>query len=139
MKPSVLTDSGFLYALFVRKDSDHERVRHIFQTTKASFIIPQVVLTEVAFLCNRVGGQSRVAEFLDFIYKAQLPLQDVSYSDLQRAAAILRHHGNSRIDFVDCCIVALSDRLAITQVATLDIRDFSILRRADGMFMEILR
>jgi len=51
--PKVIVDSSFLYALFRKADPDHQAVRTVFETVKAEFIIPQVVLTEAAWLFNR--------------------------------------------------------------------------------------
>lgn len=45
---------------------------------------------------------------------------------------------SARFDFVDCCIMALSERLNITQVCTLDRRDFSIFRPGHCPFLELL-
>lgn len=61
--PKVLVDSSFLYALFCKADPDHQAVRLVFETVNADFIIPQVVLTEVAWLFNRAGGMPLVSSF----------------------------------------------------------------------------
>lgn len=59
--PKVLVDSSFLYALFRKADPDHPAVRTVFRTVKAEFIIPQIVLTEAAWLFNRAGGMPLAA------------------------------------------------------------------------------
>ncbi|MBC8171709.1 MAG: PIN domain-containing protein [Anaerolineae bacterium] len=134
----VLVDSSALYALFSKDDPDHEAVRQVFQTLQADFILPQVVLTEAAFLFNRAGGMRLVAIFLELLTKTDLPLEPVTYTDLRRATELLRSYHDTKLELVDCCLIALAERLTITHIATLDRRDFAILRTKDGKSLTIL-
>jgi predicted nucleic acid-binding protein len=136
--PKIILDSSFVYALFRKADPDHLTVRAVFETIRAEFILPQVVLTEAAWLFNRAGGTPLVAAFLDLIAQAGLPLEPVIYDDLQRASQLMRQCPAARLELVDCCIMALAERLMITRVATLDRRDFGIMRTKTGSFLEIL-
>jgi len=47
-------------------------------------------------------------------------------------------YADARLDFVDCCIMALTERLDIRRVATFDRRDFSIFRPNHGDYLELL-
>lgn len=136
--PKVLVDSSFLYALFRKTDPDHQAVRAVFETLKAEFIIPQVVLTEAAWLFNRAGGMPLVSAFLDLLAAARFPLQEVNYDDLKRASELMRQYPGTKLELVDCCVVALAERLEITHVATLDRRDFGIIRTQDNAFLEVV-
>lgn len=131
-------DSSFLYALFRKADPDHQAVRAVFETVKAEFVILQVVLTEAAWLFNRAGGMPLVSAFLDLLAASKIPLEDVTYDDLRRASALMRQYPGTKLELVDCCIVALAERLEITRVATLDRRDFSIVRTQNGSFLDIV-
>lgn len=133
--PRVLVDSSFLYALFRKADPDHKVVRAIIETVKADFIIPQVVLTEAAWLFNRAGGMPLVSAFLA---AAEFPLEVVTYDDLRRASRLMGQYPGAKLELVDCCLVSLAERLGITRVATLDRRDFSIVRTQTGDFLTIL-
>lgn len=136
--PKVLVDSSFLYALFRKADPDHQAVRAVFETVRAEFIIPQVVLTEASWLFNRAGGMPLVSAFLELLAAAEFPLEQVTYHDLRRVSELMRHYPGTKLDLVDCCIVALAEKLDITRVATLDRRDFSIVRTQNGRFLEIV-
>lgn len=136
--PKILVDSSFIYALFRKVDPDHRAVRTVLETVHAEFIIPQVALTEAAWLFNRAGGMPLVANFLDILTQSGLPLEPVIYDDLQRAGELLRQYSGTKLELVDCCIVALAERLMITRVATLDRRDFGIMRTKAGEFLETL-
>ena len=47
-------------------------------------------------------------------------------------------YADARFDFVDCCIMALVERLDITQICTFDRRDFGIFRPAHCEYLELL-
>ena len=138
MRTKVLIDSGFLYALFMKDDPDYHLTRRAFRTPGLAFLIPQVVLTETAFLFNRSGGMRSVATFLQLLDETHFPLEPVTYDDLKRAMQLLRTFPGTKLDFVDCCILAMAERLNVSHVATLDRRDFSIPRLQTGESLTIL-
>jgi hypothetical protein len=137
-RPKVLVDSGFLYVLFTKSDPDHPAARKLVQTLQTDFIIPQVVVTEAAWLFNRAGGMPLVASFVDVLSASDMPLEPITYDDLRRASEVMRQYPGTKLDLVDCCILAISERLGVNDVATLDRRDFSIMRRRDGRYLNVL-
>ena len=58
--------------------------------------------------------------------------------DLTRIGEIMTQYADANLDFVDCCIMTLSERLTITQICTLDHRDFSIFRPEHCNYLELL-
>lgn len=50
----------------------------------------------------------------------------------------MQQYASANFDFVDCCIMALTERLNVTQVGILDRRDFSIFRPQHVNHLEIL-
>lgn len=124
----ILIDSSFLIALYDKTADEHEEVNAVAKLYRAQFLVPQVVLTEVLYLVKRETGIRGAIQFLDEFLGSQAYLQEVTVPDLIRVKAIMQHYTSAKIDFVDCCIMALSERLNITQVGTLDKRDFTILR-----------
>jgi predicted nucleic acid-binding protein len=77
---------------------------------------------------KRETGVQGATQFLEEFNASQPLLQDVTVTDLERVKEIMQQYASARLDFVDCCIMALSERLAVTQICTLDQRDFSIFR-----------
>gem|GEM_PF-2951422 len=51
-----MLDSGFLVALYAPSTLAYAAVRQVITDTDADFVLPNVVLTEVAYLLNREGG-----------------------------------------------------------------------------------
>jgi hypothetical protein len=50
----------------------------------------------------------------------------------------MTQYADANLDFVDCCIMALSERLQVRQICTLDRRDFSIFRPTHCDYLELL-
>lgn len=48
--------------------------------------------------------------------------------DIDRSAEILAQYIDSKIDFVDACVMAIAERLNIQTVLTIDQRDFRLFR-----------
>lgn len=55
-----IADSSYLYALFNLSDPDHE-LCFVTAQVYPKILLPDVVLTEVAYLFNRAGGFSKSA------------------------------------------------------------------------------
>mgnify|MGYP000548300716 CR=1 FL=1 len=134
----ILVDSSFLIALYDADAAAYEEVGVISELYNGQLLIPQVVLTEVVFLLKRELGVRGAVGFLERFANSKPDLQDITVADLVRVKEIMQQYASAKLDFVDCCIMALSERLNITQVCTLDQRDFSIFRPKHYDYLEIL-
>ena len=140
MKPRnrALADSGFLFSLYDTASKRHTEAATLVRTESLQLLVPGVVLTETAFLFNRTGGVPAVVNFLDSLIVAQMRLEPVTLDDLRRVREIMATYADSKLDFVDCCIMALSERLDVSQVCTFDRRDFPIFRPKHRDYLELL-
>lgn len=134
----ILVDSSYLYAFLAEKNDKHDEAVFVAEMYQGQFVIPYVVLTEVAYLFNREGGVAAVVGFLNGLIGMRPDFEIVKDADFIRIREIMERYADSKFDFVDCCIMALSERLNITQVCTLDQRDFSIFRPKHCDYLEIL-
>jgi uncharacterized protein len=134
-----LVDSSFLYALYEPRDKFHEAANaYVSQNRQIKIIIPDVVLPEVAFLLRRKTGVPAVARFLSEFGTAQQPLLCIEHRNLVRAGEVMNAYPEACLDLVDCCIVALAERLNITRICTFDQRDFRIIRPGHVEFLDII-
>ena len=139
MPPSKrLVDSSYLYALLDEKNQRFDDATLVAELYRGQFVVPYIILTEVAYLFNREGGVPAVLTFLDRLTAMQPQFEVVLLPDLIRAREIMASFRRSKLDFVDCCIMALSERLNVTQVCTFVHRDFNIFRPKHATHLEIL-
>ncbi|MFN8450283.1 MAG: PIN domain-containing protein [Anaerolineae bacterium] len=135
----MLFDSSVLYALADPADGYRgEAVQFAISHPEIVQIVPDVVLTEVTHLLNKFVGHHAIIRFLKAFPASDAQLEPMSMPDIQRAYEIMATYAASRFDFVDCCIMALAERLNITQVCTFDRRDFAIFNPAHCDFLELL-
>lgn len=133
-----LLDSGFLYALVDNSDEHHNKVVRVMQNLRESIVLPIPVITETAYLVKRANGAEQLAQFLDGLSEATYLFETPTAQDYKRSAEIIRQYDNANIDFVDALIVAMSERLLITKILTVDARHFRMFRPAHCHAFEIL-
>lgn len=134
----ILVDSSFLIGLYDRDSNLYPAAKSSADVYSGQLLVPQVALTEVVYILKRETGMRGALAFLDEFNASFLRLQDVIPDDLIRVREIMAEYIDARLDFVDCCMMALSERLAITQVFTYDQRDFSIFRPRHVDYLELL-
>lgn len=139
MPPSkIIIDTSFLYALYDEDSPEHLSVQEVAHLFSGQLLVPQIVLTEVTFLVRREMGSQAAVAFLMTFADSQPALVDIIVDDLRRAAQIMHRYVEADFDFVDCCIMALCERINVIQVGTLDRRDFRIFRPAHCDYLELL-
>lgn len=133
-----LLDTGFLYALLNRSERQHEAVLAAAQTIHEPIILPLPAITEVAYLLLRDVGSEALADFIESLASTDLIIESPQPQDYHRAAEIIRQYADAHVDFVDTLIVAIAERLSITQVLTLDQRHFRLFRPRHCVAFELL-
>ena len=100
-------------------------------------LLPDVVLPELAYLILRELGYQTLTTFLRSVAAGELVQVKSSNQDLTRAAEILEKDADSRVDFVDCVIAAIAERLNLTKVLTVDRRHFTLFCPSQCDYFEI--
>jgi uncharacterized protein len=134
---TALLDTGFVLALLSPNDNRHEACRRVMQVERSP-LLPQIVLPELAYMVVRNLGYPPFLSFMRFALAGQPPLVEATAEDLSRAMDIMEQYADSKIDFVDCMVVAMAERMNITRVLTIDRRHFSLVRPRHTMGFEIL-
>ena len=126
-KVIAIADTGFIVALVDHQDPHHQEAKTVY-LQQQKIIVPQSVLAEIAYLLGCHAGISSVIQFLRSLKTSRFELMALTEEDISRAADILEQYQSSRIDFVDASVMAMSERLNLTVILTLDRRDFSLYR-----------
>ena len=100
--------------------------------------MPDIVLPEVNFLLRRNLGYANSLNFFDFFESRFVRLMPVLVGDLARVYEISQQYADARLDLVDCCIMAIAERLNVARIATFDRRDFSIFQPRHCDYLELL-
>lgn len=134
----VLADTSFLYALADPNDKFRSAALQFAQESNAIRVVPDVVLTEATYLINTSINYEAMIRFLKALSHSDVEIIAVTRPDIERTIEIMETYTDAHFDFVDCCIMALTERLNITRVCTFDRRDFSIFRPNHCDYLELL-
>ena len=93
-------------------------------------VVPTLVVTEVAYLLGTRLGVEAEVRFIGSLAAGELVVEPVSASDWLRIAELVARYADLPLGTVDASIVAAAERLGIATLATLDHRDFRVVRPA---------
>ncbi len=122
----ILVDSGILFAYYSAKDKYHHQVRSFFERCTSRLITTPSCITEVMWLLNADWRTQN--EFLLDVAKEIYECVPLLSQDFSRIAELNTQYADLPGDFADLCLVAISERLDISAIATLD-SDFDVYRR----------
>ena len=135
---SILADTGYVYALYNPEDAHHRKAVEFANENTEPILLPAVILPELGFLFRRDLGYAGIVQFLGRFKDMDATIEPMLDADLGRIYEIAEQYADSRFDVVDCCIMAMAERLQITKIATFDRRDFSIVVPSHTDYFEIL-
>ena len=124
----LLVDTGFVYALADRSDAWHVKIRAYIESTRAQLLAPVTILPEVAYLLRDRIGSKAEATFVRSLGSLEVGIEDIKRSDWPRIEALMAKY--DVLGFVDATVVAVAERLKVTEIATTDRRHFGIVRPA---------
>ncbi len=134
---NALCDTGFLLAAISENDNLHDICALALEEEEQP-LLPYVILPELAYLVMRDMDIAVLAGFLRSVAAGDLPAIDSTLTDLLRAAELLQQYADARVDFVDCMIVAMAERLNITRIMTIDRRHFVLFRPKHCQVFELI-
>lgn len=122
----ILIDTGIIVAFYNKKDRYHQQVVEFFKTCTSELITTVACITEVMWLlAPNILVQS---EFLSALTKGVFITEHLTTQDYQRIKELNLTYQDLPADFTDLSLIAISERLNISAIATLD-QDFNIYRR----------
>jgi predicted nucleic acid-binding protein len=124
--PIILIDSGILVAYYSARDNYHQQVSAFFERCTSRLLTTESCITEVMWLLSpdwQVQNQ-----FLQGVARGVFECTPLLSQDFLRIAELNSQYADLPGDFADLSLIAISERLNIAAIATLD-SDFYIYRR----------
>ncbi|MCA1833740.1 MAG: type II toxin-antitoxin system VapC family toxin [Actinomycetota bacterium] len=123
-----MVDAGPLYAYVDEDDRDHEASLALLLSHQGPLVVPQLVVTEVAYLLEtRIGPEAEV-RFLGDLAAGNFTTDPVLPGDWLRIAELVADYRDLPLGTVDASVIASAERLGVTAIATLHRRHFSVVR-----------
>ena len=124
--PVIIVDSGVLVAYYSVKDSYHQQARVFFEICTSNLVTTTACVTEVMWLLSpnwRIQNK-----FLQGVARGVFESIPLLPEDFSRITELNEQYADLPGDFADLSLVAISERLNIPAIATLD-SDFGVYRR----------
>jgi uncharacterized protein len=135
----IVVDTGPLVALLDADDRHHERCRTWLVDNDEPLVVPVPVVTETCYFIERDSGPQVEADFLEsFSSDGAFEMVDLQPGDWTRVAILVRTYADLPLGVVDASVIAVTERLGVTQIATLDHRHFTVVRPSHIAAFELL-
>ena len=135
---ALICDTGPLLAALDAADPDHERCARLLTNADEDLLVPTLVLAELDYWCSRRLPREAWLVFLDDVLAGVYRVEPPTGADLARCRELQARYADLTIGIVDASVVALTERLGESKVATLDQRHFRALRPAHVEALELL-
>jgi predicted nucleic acid-binding protein len=130
-----LTDSGPLVALLDRSDEHHEWARNQFDLLPCPVWTCEGAIAEAAYLLHtaRIPAWS----VLSLIERGVVAVRFNLDASLDRVLSLMRKYADTPMDFVDACLVCMTEAKRDCRLVTLD-SDFRIYRRYERQAVPVI-
>lgn len=124
----LIVDTGPLVAMGDRDDPDHAACYELLRTTPERLVTTAMVIAEAAYLLNRqVGPKAEVALFND-ITDGLVNIEALTRTDWHRISGLVDQYADMELGGTDASLIAIAERLGVTEIATIDHRHFHAVR-----------
>ena len=125
---AVLADTGVLLSAADTNEPRHDLCAELLRRHRGELIVAAPVVPEAAWLIESRLGPAAEADFLRLITTGELKVADLSIADYQRCITLIETYHDMGLGLVDASIITVAENLAVTTIATLNERDFLVVR-----------
>jgi hypothetical protein len=129
MDARAIVDSGFIAALWDRKDPWHAWAAATATELRGPWLTCEGCVSEIAFLLGDGLGPAAVLDFYEQIERGLIISRHLVPEDLARVQAETARYRSRVVDFADACLMVLSDQYPRLPLVTLDGNDFAVYLR----------
>lgn len=124
---TLVCDTTVLYAALDRRERRHRECAKLLATSDA-LVVPSPALVEIDQLAQRRGVPSATTALLAGLADGSFLVASPDLEDYARIADLVERYADLPLGLVDASVVAIAERLEEVTIATLDRRDFSVVR-----------
>ncbi len=136
MTHGVLVDAGPLVAILNRREQDHEACVSALKKIERPLLSTWMPVTEAMYLLeSSVDAQNALLEMIE---RGFLKILEIGASDLPAIRTLINKYNDQPMDFADATLVHVANRENVTEVFTLDRRDFSIYKLKQGRSLSVI-
>lgn len=134
----LLVDTGVFVAAADIDDRHHHSCAALIETHLGPLATTALVVAEAGWLIRRQLDMATEVALYNAIADEDIAVIDLVAADWARIGELLETYADIGLDAADASLVAVAERLDQTTIATLDERDFRIIRPAHVDAFELL-
>jgi predicted nucleic acid-binding protein len=123
----LLVDTGIFIAAGDRNEPRHHACADLLRSRSDLAIVAPAVADTSWLIEDRLGPKAE-ASFLRLVTSDRFDIVDLVASDYERCLQLIETYDDLGLGFVDASIIAVAERLGQSTLATLNHRDFSVVR-----------
>ena len=110
--------------------ANHARCAAMIRANRGRLVVTGPVVVETAWFIEDRLGPNREAAFLRMVTSDEIDLIDLTGADWARVVELIETYADLGLGTVDASIIAVAERQGITTIATMNARDFRVVRPA---------
>ncbi len=135
---TVIVDTGVLLAAADHDDADHSACAAVLRRNRGNLVVPGPVVPETAWQIERNLGPRSEAGFLRLITTGELRVADLTLADYERCITLIETYQELGLGLVDASVVAVAENNGTVTIATLNDRDFRVVRPNHAATFELI-
>ena len=128
MAARVLVDTGPIVAYLHRGDAWHEAAVRFLRRWRGELLTTWPVITEAAYLSEAPKARLAIMQWL----QRNLQAVGLEAADAARMERYYRKYADQDPDLADLSLLAIAERMGVTDILTVDAKDFGVYRLSGG-------
>lgn len=124
----LVVDTGILVSSADDSERLHRESVQLLSDHAGALVVPAPVIPETAWFIESRLGPAAESRFLRLVTGGELSVIDLTLEDYQRCITLIDTYADLGLGMVDASVITVPENLGITSVATLNRRDFRVVR-----------
>jgi predicted nucleic acid-binding protein len=133
----LLVDTNVIVAATDASAAEHVRCAQLFDEHRDLTVTAAVAVESAWMIESRLGPRAE-ATFVAALAAGELTVVDLTAADWHRCAELIERYHDLGLGIVDASVVAIAERLGVSTIATLNHRDFAVVRPAHVAAFDLL-
>lgn len=125
---AILVDTGVLVSAADSDEPRHAACATLLWQHRGELVVPAPVVPETAWLIESRLSPAAEVRFLRLVTARALQVIDLEISDYERCIDLIEKYADLGLGLVDASLVTVAEARGITTLATLNTRDFRVVR-----------
>jgi predicted nucleic acid-binding protein len=136
MRSIAILDAGPLFASLDRRDADYRPSAAVLVRRDLDFVVPALVVAEVAHFVGERLGQGQEAAFVRSLTRFEVEAPTID--EWPVIADLVARYADFSLGAIDAATIVLADRLETDLIVTLDRRHFGAVQSSEGRRFRLL-